>query len=510
MTDVLVVSTPYQYTFGPALAPALLRACLEVHGISATAWDLVAEFNHSYSEHPYYESVTAWMQSPELQLTTGEFNWYTDIVISYATRVVNQHRPKYLAISVMTISGQRFTEDLCYHVKRLSDISIIIGGSGADVVAHQFGKPWYQLLLDGGVVDTVIVGEGEVSLPHVIANHISGVYVQPQLTNEQLAQTPVPNYDDYDLSVYSKESVSYISYFHTDNDQKLLPWTITATKGCVRDCTFCDVGRIWPKFRFRPGTKVAEEIIALHQRYGANYFSFTDSLINGGLRPMFEMNQVLADTIPNTIKYEAQAIFRGEHDMPEKYFEIMARAGCHHVNIGLESGSEQVREHMGKRVKDADIKYSAAMFLKYNILQTWNIVVGYPTETDEDFQKTIELVKYWFNQAHGKIQFIPVDTFLMLEGVPMTTTDLYTQLDIHQEIINGYRDFSWVSGTNPGNTYAVRANRFIEICELLRSLTGGKAHITKHLDKRIARTQRKLAWYNEHKQHKKVFHIAQV
>lgn len=507
-TSVLIVSTPFQYTYGPSLAPALLKACLEKENITATAWDLAAEFNHKYTDHPYYEAVTAWMTSPELQLTKEEFSWYTDIVKDYASRIVDHFNPSHLAISVMTISGQRFTEDLCFHVKTMSDISIVVGGSGADILAHQFNKRWYQVLIDSYLVDTAIIGEGEFSFAYVISNNISGAFHVEQLSNAQLADVPIPSYTDYDLSIYPKNSISYISFSYTDISENLLPWTITASKGCVRNCTFCDVGRIWPKFRFRPGARVAEEIIDLHQRYGAKFFSFTDSLLNGGLRPMFEMNSVLAATIPNTIKYESQAIFRSERDMPEKYFEVMARAGCYHVNIGLESGSESVRQHMGKHVADADIDYSARMFLKYGILQTWNIVVGYPTETDEDFQKTIDLINHWFDRAEGKIQFTPIDTFRMLSGVPITETSLYTDLEIHQELVNGYSDFAWTTGLNPNNTYEVRARRFIEVCQLLKDKNSSNKHVTDELDKRISRTQRRVNWVNEHKQ-KKFFAISQ-
>jgi radical SAM superfamily enzyme YgiQ (UPF0313 family) len=204
-------------------------------------------------------------------------------------------------------------------------------------------------------------------LPRVINENLVGLIQEPQLTNEQLTQIPVPDYDDYNFSLYQSHTQSYWGNKQSMKGQQDLIFLITASKGCVKDCSFCDVGKIWPKFRFRGAEQVADEIITLHKKYNALYFSFTDSLMNGGLKVFNDLNEILAEKIPNTIRYDGQIICRSSKDMPERYYKSMAQAGCHSVSVGIESGSEQVRMHMGKGSLQDDIYYSTEMLTKYGI-----------------------------------------------------------------------------------------------------------------------------------------------
>lgn len=510
MIDVLIISSPYQVSHGPSLAPALLKACAERHNLQATAWDLAAEFN-LHIKNTHYQPIIDWMQTSGLQISDSDFEWYLSVVSDYVDRIISQH-PKYLAISVMTYCGQRFVEDLAVLLKQKSNIKIIVGGSGANVFNYQYQKQWYQVLLEGGVIDTVVVGEGEEAIAKVVNHNLTGIYHEPQLTNDQLNEIPTPDYSDYDLTIYDRSSFKIVTVGHSssyDSQENPLPWIITGSKGCVRNCSFCDVNKQWGHYRFRSGTAIANEIIDLHHRYGAEYFSFTDSLINGGLRTMIDMNTELEQRLPRKIRYDCQAIFRSQQDMPERYFASMANAGCYHVNIGVETGSNSVRDHMRKQVSDSDLEYSASMFLRYNILQTWNIVVGYPTETDADFEKTIDMINHWHTKSNGKIKFNPTDTFLMIPGTPIMEEHYLNDLGIDFTTVNGYSDFAWTASVNPSNTYDVRAGRFVSICNLLKLLDPSNTKQHQRLDLKAQRVLRRLEWFNDH-QTKKVFYATKV
>jgi radical SAM superfamily enzyme YgiQ (UPF0313 family) len=443
------------------------------------------------------------MQHPEVVPDKATFIWYRSIVKNYAEKIVNHYQPKNLAVSLLTQSSQRFAEDICFYVKSLDpDIKIILGGNSLDILQFQFQKTWGQLMIDSNMADCVIIGEGEYALAEVLDEDFYGIKKVEQLTNQQLDQLPVPNYDDYDMTFYPHSDKTFwstsVGVRSVDSGPVFL---VTASKGCIKDCTFCDVGSIWSRFRFRSGSSVADEIYELHKKYNARFFSFTDSLMNGGLRPFYDMNVALIEKMAGAIKYEGQMICRGAKDMPEKYFEIMARGGCVNVHIGIESGSEKVRQDMGKGSSNADIAYSTEMFTRYGIKQAWNIIAGYPTETDEDWQDTMDLINFWLPKTNGLLRIVPIDTFLILPGTPMTDTDLYDQLELHQENINGYSEFAWVSGKNPNNTFDVRANRFIELCNTVIEFTASEDIITR-IKNKIDLTNKKLEWYHANTQRK--------
>ena len=504
--DLLVVTAPFTYTFGPSLAPALLKATVESTGkYTCDTWDLSADFNFHYQNHKDYEILIAWMQNPEIKLTAEQFDLYTQRVKSYAEKIVYEYKPKNLGISILTASSHRFTEDLCFHVKSLDhDLKIIIGGSSLDIFQYQHSMNWGDLLLYSHIVDTVVLGEGELALLDILEKDTTGTVKVPQLTNAQLNELPVPDYSDYDFSLYPK-SVSR-TYWSNDSNAKTendLVFLITASKGCVKDCNFCDVGAIWERYRVRSGESVANEILTLHEKYGANYFSFTDSLINGGLKPFFEMNTVLTERLPNTIKYEGQMICRSQRDMPEKYFQIMKSGGCHRVQIGLESGSEQVRLDMGKGSTDDDVHYTTGMLIKYGINMAWNIIAGYPSETDEDWEQTMQLIKYWLPRSDGLLEIFASNTFMLIGGgTPMVKDPvLINKFDMHSEVVNGYSSFAWTSGLNPQNTLDVRARRFEELCDYYSNFEKDPLKL-ENMQHRLNLVKQHLKWYHETKRTK--------
>ena len=492
MYDLLIASIPFTYTYGPSLGPALLKACCEQEGIKTIAWDLSADFNHHYENNNNYANIISWFQSPELKLLQEEYNFYQDFIKNYADKI-NQLKPKNLALSLLSLNSQRFTEDLCYQLRLTNpNLKIILGGGGVNLKLHQYNKNWYELMLDSGLSDTILIGEGEYALPRIIKENLFGIIKEPLLSNEKFENVPFPNYDDYDFSFYNKNSSFWDRRNNHYNDTVVM---LTASKGCVKNCNFCDVAKIWPKFRFRSGQKVADEIKYLHKKYGIKFFNFSDSLINGGMKTFQSMNEALARDLPNTINYQAQFIFRGPKDMPEKHFELMSRAGCNLVSVGLESGSEKVRMHMGKGSTDDDVNYSVEMLIKYNITQTWNIIAGYPTETDEDWNKTINLINYWMPRAKNLLNIVPINTFLLLDKTPITDTDLYYELQLDQEIINGYNSFAWTSRLYPNNTYDVRAKRFFELCNLLIEY---KPEEKKFLKNKMHTVEKQLDWYKNY------------
>lgn len=494
MTDVVIVTAPFTYTPSPSLAPALLKACVEQEGLSAKAWDLSAEFNHHYRSHANYWSVVSWFDQTNLRPEESVVGWYLDIVEDYAKRLISLN-PRYVAISVLTHNSQRFTEDLSFFLRKHgSHIKIIIGGSGIDNYRYEFNKLWYQLMLDAQLADAALIGEGEFAIARIIKNNLTGHIVEPQLTNEQLENIPIPNYDDYDWLFYKGKKKTY---WGKDINTSAMPsFWITASKGCVKKCTFCDVAKLWPKYRFRKGKDVAEEIITLNRKYGATTFGFTDSLINGGMKTFYDMNVELAARLPKTIKYEGQMICRGKRDMPEHHFELMSQAGCYSVNIGIESGSERVRNHMKKGSTNEDIHYTTEMLCKYGIYQKWNIIAGYPTETDEDWQQTLDLVQYWLPRSKGYIKIVPIGLMAVLPGTPLTEEEVHKDLGLDIEKIHGF-DFAWTTTVNPNNTMDRRAKHFLDFCNWL--IDYDATEYRDHLHGIMTTVQKQLDWYNEHK-----------
>lgn len=457
MLDIILVHVPYMFNTNPPMAAPLLKACLAQHGINAKAIDLNIKFiNSSIST----DSIIAWMQKPDIIPNIDEWYAYKNWIRVQALEIANSIAP-YVGISVFTKDSQRAAEDLISFIKEINpNKKIIVGGMGANIFQSQWNCPWYTLLLNSNLVDAVVIGEGEQAIVEVIKNNKTGVVQNKQLTGIELDLVPMPDFSDYDLNNYT-----------TDIDDETFAIPITASKGCVRDCTFCDVGKHWGKFYSRNGENVAKEIITYYKSYGFKYFRFTDSLINGNVKEFRLMNECLSAEIPNTIKYRGQFICRPKNQMPNNDFKLMADAGAYRVQIGIESGSESVRHHMRKKFSNDDIDYCAYQLFNNGIKQSWFIFVGYPTESNDDFKATLDLImKYKHLAKDQMLQIIPTGVFQLLDGTPLTGPSILKELELEQHSINGYQTYNWLSKKYPTNTFEVRANRFKQLVSLCKDL----------------------------------------
>ncbi len=406
------------------------------------------------------------------ELTSDEFenlyNWSAfakeDIDIELKKKVVDIADSKlynfrgWLAFSVFSFYNARIVNLLLNHIKdRQRDYKILLGGNGCTASLSEFdNKEFGQYCLDNQLCDYVVFGEGEVALDHLL----QGDENYPGINKNDFHQ--VTNLDTLDFPDY--KGIDWSNYV----DPRLM---ITGSRGCVRKCTFCDVGLTWPKFRYRSAENIVEEIKKNFYETGITQFEFTDSLINGSTSNFNKFNELLIkekakDPALADIYYTGMFICRPEKQMPETTYELMYNAGCKQITVGIESFSERIRDHMKKKFSDEDIDYHFEMCGRWNIPNILLLIIGYPTETEEDHQANINaLYKYKKYSDMGTI-FMSRWGFTMhiYDGTPISA--MKDELGI--ETVNGHGDavFNWISTKNPDLDLAERIRRRVEIHEV--------------------------------------------
>lgn len=440
-----------EYKNHPPLAPALLKSLLHESGIGSRTFDLNLKYQEQLDDS-VQTAITSWIFTSGVKISASIFNQYQSFIKQQVNKII-EFDPTVVMISLFSHQSQRVAEDLCFHLKANNpDIFVIAGGSGVHIHLNEYKQRWCDIMLNNNLVDTVLQGEGEHIIHKLFVDKKRGMITLPQLDNDELVDLPVPNFDDYVFSEYG--------------DIKDISLPVTASKGCVRNCTFCDVAAIWPKFRYRRGKNVADEMIGIYKKYGINKFRFTDSLINGGLKPFRDMNTYIVENLPNVLEYNGQFIARDSKSMPPSDFDLMKQGGCNKVWIGIESGSEDVRNHMKKKFSDVDLHYTAEQLLERNITQYWNIIVGYPTETEQDWQASVNLIERYrkYNQL---IKIVPVGVFQLLQNTPISKSAALAELEIENHNIGGYTEYGWISKLNPTNTLASRVSRYKDLIEII-------------------------------------------
>ena len=434
MYDIIIINLPGLISYTVPAAPALLKASIEKNGFSCKTIDFNIKFNRSNlsDKNELEKYFTTGLNEEIKDQAVKLINEYIDEVLTYTS--------KYVSVSVFTYQNKTATSIFCKEFRKRSNTKIILGGQGlADggILGH---LGYAKELYNQGLIDYYIKSEGEVSLVELLKNNFSAPGINSDTFKQikNLDDIPIPDYSDYQLQLY-------------DN---YLP--ITGSRGCVRSCSFCDVHDHW-SYTLRSGASIAKEIITLHENTGFKNFRFTDSLINGSLKEFKIFCKILAkyNLENNTnIKYSGQYIVRSSNQLDESYWRDLADSGAHKLTIGVETGSDRVRMHMNKKFTNADLDYTMQMLDKYNITCVFLMIFGYPTETKDDFQETLDMFTKYQKYANRIITHIGFGTTLaILPGTPLfnNAKTLNIELDKHEN--------NWIALDNPDLTLAERINR---------------------------------------------------
>jgi tRNA-2-methylthio-N6-dimethylallyladenosine synthase len=173
---------------------------------------------------------------------------------------------------------------------------------------------------------------------------------------------------------------------------------VTITEGCDHFCSYCIVPYTRGRLRSRPPEEIVAEVEELaSQGYkevtllGQNVNSYGKDLFGEGRFPEL-LRQVARTGIP-------RIRFTSSHpeDMTEDLLRTIASLPnvCEQLHMAAQSGSDRVLKDMRRPYTKAQFleKVELAKRLIPGVNITTDLIVGYPIETEEDFQETVDLVE---------------------------------------------------------------------------------------------------------------------
>lgn len=451
--DVIIATVPYTDSIIPLMAPAVLKPIVEKTGRSCLAVDLNAEIVQRISAlsdtDPYlkffFDGACGSSQSQE---------FIRDMLMSTAEQMLCW-RPKYIGLSLFSYVCRSSALWLCYFLKKFDPtVKILLGGAGC---LEQFTGPAFfaQDLLDKKLADYHIRGDGEHSLYELLNENYDYPGINDsswkQLNNDELVSLPVPDYSNYDFSIYQKP---------------MLP--LQGSRGCVRKCTFCDYIVNWSMFRWRTADDVFNEMVTQYERYGIRTFKFQDTLTNGNLKEFTRLMEMLSEHNmahpEQSFRWGGFYIFREKSAKDDEHWQMIKRSGADFLTVGIENLNEDIRYAIGKKFSNASIDYHLEKALEHNVRLQLLFMVGYVTET----QQHIDFAKQWLRD-HVRYQPI-IQSIRWGTGLGIFPN---TWLDRNKDKLGiriiGPQPHMW---TNPstGNDQATRARWIRELNDLCNDL----------------------------------------
>ncbi len=232
------------------------------------------------------------------------------------------------------------------------------------------------------------------------------------------------NKKELKIEVYSKEG-NVIENIPVKRDSKITAW-VNIILGCDKFCTYCIVPYARGKQRSRKKESIINEIIDL-KKEGYKEITLLGQNVNAYGKDLYD-NYDLSSLLEDVSKTGIDRIrFVTSHpwDFTDNMIEVISKYQniMPYIHLPVQSGSNKILKLMGRRyTKEEYINLFNKIKEKVSDVSiTTDIIVGFPGETDEDFNETLDLV--------NKCKFDGAFTFIYSPRVGTPAAVMDNQVD---------------------------------------------------------------------------------
>jgi anaerobic magnesium-protoporphyrin IX monomethyl ester cyclase len=297
--------------------------------------------------------------------------------------------------------------------KRRPELPVIFGGWHPSLLPDQ--------TLREPFVDVVVMNQGELTLMEIVqrlenGTDLSGVAGCSYKEHERVRHNPdrpVTRISSLPMPAY--QLVDFDAYEKVCGDRKL-PYA--SSVGCPYACNYCtDTVFYNRRFNALSSTRVVEEVAGLAARYDLREIALLDSNFLVDTRRAVEIARGFIEA-DSTFRWTFQASTDLLCRLSDEEVCLLGRSGVTHIGFGVESGSEAVLLKMNKRHEHVrDMIETARKCQIAGIRATFNLIFGFPGETDADRRETLKTMGE-IAAGYSNVTFSP-NIFIPYPGIPV-------------------------------------------------------------------------------------------
>lgn len=296
------------------------------------------------------------------------------------------YKPDLIAFSCLT-NLYPWVSKMVEVIKNHMNVPVIVGGLHPTILP--------EFVIKNPNIDMICIGEGEEALLELLRSIQSGKtdYSIKNIWFKKdgaIIRNPIrPLIQDLDSLPFPDKEI-FRKYGCFSNRLYVM-----TGRGCPYQCTYC-FNSYYRKLlstdglsyvRRRSVENVIDELIFFKSKYNLKEIFFYDDI--------FTINDAWIKKFCRLYKQKVHLPFKiliHPQTVKEEIMKLLADAGCIYVDIGIESGSEELRYKLLKRnMSNQDIINTAKILKKVGIKFCTLNIVGLPTETRELMWKTYEL-----------------------------------------------------------------------------------------------------------------------
>lgn len=297
-------------------------------------------------------------------------------------------RPKVVGIQSV-ITTRQVARQMIAIAKRYAS-TVIVGGPDPSVL--------YESYLQWGA-DVVVIGEGEHTLEELLGclatepgapalNDIAGLafaadgrlcVTPPRPPIRDINSLPFPAYDLVDVARYLETWRQYNGYSSMH---------FMMSRGCPFNCAWCSHAVFGRTYRQRSVENVLAEMRLLEQTYGPDHLTIADDTIGLNKKWLADWSAAIERDGP---RIPFRCFSRADVTTETMVAQLKA-AGCRHIYLGVETGSQRILDRMNKGTTLQDIRHASSLIRAAGIDLGYFIMFAYPGETFEDIHCTLDLI----------------------------------------------------------------------------------------------------------------------
>ena len=355
---------------------------------------------------------------------------------------VLKNGPAAVMISATFLSAQQLHEITASIHRASSDIPIIIGSSFLLTRLDAGGRliPEYERLIKKNVY--VVIEDQGMDTADALLQRLSSKSSVADLPNIAYSDNGMVQYSEKVLTTHDIDH-DYPEWSSLGNIARNVAFLRTS-QGCAYNCKFCSFPGAVSGFKQRSLESIRAELREIHQM-GIRYFAFTDDHFAINHK---RINDICTMMLEEGFDFTWFAGIRAT-SITEENAELLARAGCRLLCVGLESGDDRILHLMNKKTTASGNMRCLEILDKYGIVAYGSFIVGFPGETEESVENTIR----WINSS--PLRLYKVFMFYLLQGAP-----IYDEQEAHHITFfgNSYNHSLWKTPTMD----ALRASEIVK------------------------------------------------
>jgi ribosomal peptide maturation radical SAM protein 1 len=426
-TKIAFINMPFGFHIYPSIQLGTLSTLVKSHGWESHSFYFNLQFAHQI-ELPVYNQlceerhlIGEWLfseilfgASPKNQSYSNRYSFHLEHVaqkidrpVEFLLDVKKKMVPEFLHWATESVDWTLFdvvgfSSTFNQNIASLTlsklikeknpEVKILFGGSNFE---SEMGLEYFKAFT---WIDYAVLGEAEPVLPKLMdAIDTNGeppsgvayrkdeeiVFEQCTETFQNFADYGPPDYDDF-----------YDQIKQIDPNSPLLENPIVlyeTARGCwwgeKHHCTFCGLNAFTMDFRSKPPEQVRKEIAELSQKYDTFRFRIVDNILE-----MKYIDGVFENFAQEN--YDFQFFIEVKSNLTKKQIKTLAHGGVNVIQPGIESFSPNQLREMDKGVRPIQNITCLKWSMYYGIDCEWNILTGFPGETDDDYRKQIDILKH--------------------------------------------------------------------------------------------------------------------